>query len=98
MVHLLLDLDTATRLLALVQRAGFVAVVEPLREQLVTERLLPWPQAPSLSVQYGGVSSDIFDDAIADAMYQAMQLAVDQIVAARNPRPPRADAADTRRS
>ena len=94
MVHLLLDLDTATDLLDLAQRAGFGAVAGPLRQQLVTERLLPWDQPPALSVQYAGVSRDIFEDAIAEAMYDAMQRAYEATPAKSRP----AVAADTRRS
>ena len=94
MVHLLLNVDDATSLLELAQRAGFSAVAGPLRQQLVTERLLPWDEPPRLSVQYAGVSHDIFEDAIADAMYDAMQAAY----AATPSRPPAAVTADTGRS
>lgn len=64
----------ADALLNVLRRAGFLAITRQIAQQLPSERLLPIDVAPVLSVRYGDetVGVDVYDDALAAAMYAGM--------------------------
>lgn len=78
MIVLFVTLAEADDLQNLLRRAGFMSLLRQMAVQLPLERVLPEDALPILSIRYGGgegMTEDIYDETIAQAMYEAMHAA-----------------------
>ena len=75
MIVLFLHVDDAEDLLNLCRQRGFAVITKQIDAQIAVERAMPNSVLPVLSVRYGDEANgiDVFEDGLAQAMYQAMQ-------------------------
>lgn len=69
MIVIWLRLTEAERLLKL---RGFQSLRSQIEPQLAIERALPCDAVPVMTVRFGDLGHDVYDDARAEAMWQAM--------------------------